>query len=186
MVDFKITLQGPPARAIYLRALFIGWAMAALALLPPAGQAQTFTATVNVGGIPAAVAVNPVTNKTYVASGPITVMDGATNAITSIYAVGFPVAVAVNPVTNKIYFADKASNLGRFIVIDGATNAITNVTDPNANKPVALALNPLTNKIYVANALSNNCDGNRCQHEHNRYGCRRQYSFRYSRESGHQ
>lgn len=56
--------------------------MAALALLPPVRQAQTVTATVNVGSIPAAVAVNPVTNKTYVASGPITVIDGATNAIT--------------------------------------------------------------------------------------------------------
>src|SRR5262249_39751869 len=132
------------------------WALVivvALAHCPLLGQAQTVTTTVAVGSIPAAIAANPVTNKIYVASGPITVIDGATNAITSVNSGGFPVAVAVNPVTNKIYFADKASNPGRVIVIDGTTNAITYVTDPNANEPVALALNPVTNKIYVANGL---------------------------------
>src|SRR5215469_3364366 len=140
-------------RALCLRALLV--CMAAMALLPPAAQTQTVETTVTVP-FPAALAVNPVTNKIYVASSPITVIDGATNAVTSIVAGGFPVAVAANPVTNKIYFADKASNPGSVIVIDGATNAITTVTDPNANEPVALALNPLTNKIYVANGASNN------------------------------
>ncbi len=129
-----------------------------LTLWPSGGRAQNVTATVNIAGgsTPAALAVNPVTNRIYVASGPIAVIDGGTNALTSINAGGFAVAVAVNPVTNKIYFADKASNPGRVIVIDGATNAIANVTDPNANEPVALAVNPVTNKIYVANGLSNN------------------------------
>src|SRR5262249_27405969 len=86
------------------------WALlivVARAHCPLAGQAQPFTAPLAVGSIPAALAANPVTNKIYVASGPITVIDGATNAITSVNSGGFPVAVAVNPVTNKIYFADK-------------------------------------------------------------------------------
>src|SRR4030095_19750 len=88
-----------------------------LTLWPLTGRAQNITATINiaVGSTPAALAVNPVTNKVYVASGPITVIDGATNAIASVNSDGFPVAVAVNPVTNKIYFADKASNPGRVI-----------------------------------------------------------------------
>ncbi len=130
--------------------------VAVLVLCPVAGQAQTVSATIPVGGLPAALAVNPVTNKVYVAGGSIFVIDGATHTFTSINAGGEAIAVAVNPVTNKIYFADIASNPGRVIVIDGATNAITSVVDPNANEPVALALNPVTNKIYVANGLSNN------------------------------
>ena len=79
--------------------------------------------------VPAAVAVNPVTNKIYVAncsSNNVTVIDGATNATTH----GAPpgtilVAVAVNPVTNKIYVANYGSN--NVTVIDGATNATTTV-----------------------------------------------------------
>ena len=152
----KPVLPASLLQAVCFRVLSIGFALAPLTFSPPAGRAQTVTATVNVGSIPAALAVNPVTNKIYVASGPITVIDGATNATASINTGGFPVAVAVNPVTNKIYFADQASVPGRVIVIDGATNSFTTVSDPNANDSVALALNPVTNKIYVANALSNN------------------------------
>ena len=140
-----------------LKPSFPAWLIvAALALCPLAGQAQTVTATLSSGGTPAALAVNPVTNKIYAANGPITVIDGATNAITSIDAGGFLVGVVVNATTNKIYFADIASNPGRVIVIDGTTNAMTTVTDPNGNGPTALALNPVTNKIYVANGYSNN------------------------------
>jgi YVTN family beta-propeller protein len=145
-----------PASLAILRALLTGYVLAVWSFFPGAGQAQTVTATVTAGSIPAAVAANPVTNKIYVASGPITVIDGATNATTSLNSGGFPVAVAVNPVTNKIYFADQASTPGRVIVIDGTTNSVTTISDPNANDSVALALNPVTNKIYVANALSNN------------------------------
>ncbi|HEX9116280.1 MAG TPA: hypothetical protein VGA61_09450 [Anaerolineae bacterium] len=62
---------------------------------------------------PAAVAVNPVTNKIYVAnaiSNDITVIDGATNATTTLAAGSQPMAVAVNPVTNKIHIANSISN----------------------------------------------------------------------------
>ena len=52
-------------------------------------QAQTVTTTVSVGTIPQAVAVNPVTNKIYVANGgsnSVTVIDGATGSTTTINA----------------------------------------------------------------------------------------------------
>ena len=55
------------------------------------------------------MAVNPVTNKIYVAndgSSNVTVIDGATNSTTTV-AAGNPYAVAVNPVTNKIYVANE-------------------------------------------------------------------------------
>ena len=55
----------------------------------PAGSARadTETTTVPTGTAPGAVAVNPVTNKIYVgnrSSGNVTVIDGATNATTTV------------------------------------------------------------------------------------------------------
>jgi YVTN family beta-propeller protein len=75
------------------------------------------TASVATGTDPNAVAVNPVTNKIYVAnqgSNNVTVIDGATNNTTTV-AVGTgpgtgPSAMAVNPTTNQIYVANTASN----------------------------------------------------------------------------
>lgn len=113
--------------------------------------------------VPWAVAVNPVTNKIYIAnflSSNVTVIDGATNTTTTLSdpnAIGLDAyAVALNPVTNKIYVAnnniDRAgTNPGNISVIDGATNSTTTVTDPNAISPVDIAVNQATNKIYVAN-----------------------------------
>jgi DNA-binding beta-propeller fold protein YncE len=115
---------------------------------------------------PVAVAVNPVTNKIYVANrgrypganhGNVTVIDGATNSTTTVTdpSVLAPQAVAVNPATNKIYVAninDSAlSQNGGVTVIDGATNAISNVRDPNAIAPSAVSVDQATNRIYVAN-----------------------------------
>ena len=55
----------------------------------------------------------------------MTVIDGATNATTTVPAGQAPIAVAVNPVTNKIYVANTGSD--NVTVIDGATNATTTV-----------------------------------------------------------
>jgi YVTN family beta-propeller protein len=45
-----------------------------------------------------------------VGSSSVTVIDGATNATTTVGAGGAPFSVAVNPVTNKIYVANFLSN----------------------------------------------------------------------------
>ncbi len=134
------------------------------ALHAPTARADTVTTTVSAGTNPYAVAVNPVTNKIYVAnavSNNVTVIDGATNAATPVSAGSRPVAVAVNPVTNKIYVANcgsacavSGSGNGDVTVIDGATNMTTTVSAGSA--PIAVAVNPVTNKIYVANGVSNN------------------------------
>ena len=63
------------------------------------------TTTVTVGNTPYAVAVNPVTNKIYVAnygSASVTVIDGATNDTTTVAAGTNPYSAAVNSLTNKI------------------------------------------------------------------------------------
>ena len=102
---------------------------------------------------PQAVAVNPLTNKIYVAnwSSNITVIDGATSSITTLSDpnAGDPIAVALNSVTNKIYVANYLSN--NVTVVDGGTDSISTVTDPNAINPDSVAVNSVTNTIYVAN-----------------------------------
>ena len=117
--------------------------------------ATNATITVATGANPIAVAVNPVTNKVYVAnngSANVTVIDGATNATTTVAAGTDPYAVAVNPVTNKVYVANYGS--ASVTVIDGATNATTTVAA--GTNPQAVAVNPVTNKAYVANNGSDN------------------------------
>jgi YVTN family beta-propeller protein len=94
--------------------------------------------------------VNPVTNQVYVTNsniGTVTVINGATNATTSVTVGTVPYAVAVNPVTNTVYVANSSSNT--VTVINGATNATTSVTVGTV--PVAVAVNPVTNQVYVAN-----------------------------------
>ncbi len=114
----------------------------------------------NVQFHPVFAAVNPVTNKLYVAnylSNNITIVDGATNTMTTIGDSNtvVPVALAVNSTTNKIYVVTG----DHVTVIDGATNAMTGVIDPNAVNPNAVVVNEATNKIYVAN-LGDDGQGN--------------------------
>ena len=131
---------------------------------------KTYTTTrITAGVCPSAVAVNPVTNRIYVANagqtsivcgscfnrGSVTIIDGATNAATEIADPNakYPAAIAVNTTTNKIYVAN--SGTGNVTVIDGVTRSTTTITDPNVAAvsfaAYALAVNETTNKIYVVN-----------------------------------
>jgi YVTN family beta-propeller protein len=70
------------------------------------------------------VAVNPVTDKIYVAnsgSNNVTVIAGATNATTTVAVGRTPIALAVNPLTDRIYVANQTS--GDVTVIDGSTTS---------------------------------------------------------------
>src|SRR5271165_6198183 len=137
--------------------------LCSLALALPSA-AQVVVGTVTVGFQPNAVAVNSVTNKTYVVNycgndpncqsniGTVTVIDGATLSTQSVNVGMTPVAVAVNPVTNKIYVANDFGDCGCFstvTVIDGATNNTTTVNVEAV--PYAVAVNSVTDKIYVTN-----------------------------------
>ena len=131
---------------------------------------------------PRALAVDPATNKIYVANqgslmtpttnpGNVTVIDGATNAITTVAdpKAFAPNSLDINSVTNKIYVANQGSllhngtNPGNVTVIDGETNATTTITDPHATTPgggdsrgYGVAVNSTTNKVYVVNEYSHN------------------------------
>jgi DNA-binding beta-propeller fold protein YncE len=128
------------------------------------------TNTVSVGSNPYGVAVNPITNKIYVAnicgndvtcssySGTVTVIDGVGLTTTTVSVGANPYVPVVNSVTNKIYVPNACGNdptcaspsvPGTVTVIDGATNNPTSVTV--GILPDALDVNTATNQIYVAN-----------------------------------
>src|SRR5947209_4338776 len=111
--------------------------------------AQTVHPPIAAGSDPSAIAINPVTNKVYVAndlSNDVTVLDGATGTTTTIAVGTGPQHIAVNPTTNKIYVSNvRASSVS---VIDGATGTV-DATLATGGSGV-ITVNPVTNRIYVA------------------------------------
>ena len=117
---------------------------------------------VQVGNDPRHIAVNPTTNKVYVAntgSNTVSVIGGGgdiTNPphiIKNIRVGNQPDAIAVNPTTNKVYVANTGSNT--VSMIDGKTNNVTSVIKVTGKQPLGIAVNPKTNKVYVANTGNN-------------------------------
>ena len=135
--------------------------------------AQVVTATLATGTDPWAIAVNHNTNKAYVVNkcissgcqtaGTITVIDGATNATSSVTVGLSPYAVALNsnPSANKIYVVNHCGNdpncasRGTVTVVDGATNN-TVATVTVGYYPYAVAVNETTNQAYVVNYCGEN------------------------------
>ena len=97
------------------------------------------------------VAVNPVTNRIYVAAtggSEMTVIDGATLATTPVTFDSTITALAVNPATNRIYVLRGAPYPNDALSqVDGTTLAATTILVANIGK--ALAVNSIANKIYV-------------------------------------
>ena len=124
------------------------WALPALALAFAAPAfPQAAGPTIPAGTAPAAIAINPVTNKLYVAnegSNDVTVIDGSSHATATIPVATRPLWIAVNPETNKVY----VSNFGvpNFMVIDGATNAVG--APQNMGDVGWMAINPVTNTVF--------------------------------------
>ncbi len=99
------------------------------------------TQTVTVGQNPYALAVNPVTNRIYVAnngsSSTVTVIDGADNSTQSVFVGSNPFFVAANPITNKIY-------------ADGSGNTVVVIDEQNEQDiPLDVTITPLPNDVSV-------------------------------------
>ncbi len=77
----------------------------------------------------------------------MTVIDGATNATTTVAAGSFPVLRGGEPGDEQDL--RRELNSANVTVIDGATNATTTVAA--GTLPYSVAVNPVTNKVYVAN-----------------------------------
>jgi YVTN family beta-propeller protein len=131
-----------------------------IVLLAPV-MAQTNLGTVADGAVPSGMAYNPITNKIYVVNmcgndpscgrtspSTVTVIDGATDATTTITVGVRAELAAVNILTNKIYFPNIRDNT--VSIIDGATNLVTAIIDVGSG-PVGVDVNPFTNRIYVTN-----------------------------------
>jgi YVTN family beta-propeller protein len=120
-------------------------------------EAQSFTTAVGVGSAPTALAVNPATNKIYVANSngdSVSVISGLTDTVTSTVTVGTtPSAIAINAITNTIYVANSGS--ANVTVINGATDTVVTTVGVGTT-PSAIAVDPVTNTVYVANSGSNN------------------------------
>src|SRR4051794_21848838 len=132
------------------------------AALMPLGRAalaesQLGTA-IPVGSLPEGIAVNPTTNRVYVAnrgSDTVSVIDGEMNKIVGkpISVGSLPTGIAVNPVTNRVYVTLERDNA--VVVIDGATGSVIGKPIAVGRAPEAVAVNPVTNRVYVANSLDN-------------------------------
>jgi YVTN family beta-propeller protein len=110
----RLLIRWPPARALIL--------LTVLVLVVGAGgpgrgspdavasSGPTVIATIPVGSWPWAVAVNPPTDRVYVAnvgSFNVSVIDGGSNTLQATVPVGTqPCGVTVNPTTNLIYVAN--------------------------------------------------------------------------------
>jgi YVTN family beta-propeller protein len=114
---------------------------------------NNIVATIPLGGglnvsEPEGVAVDPITNRVYVAdsepAGSVWVIDGRTNTLVATIPVGSsPFGVAVNLLTRRVYAANAGDNT--ISVIDERTNTVI------ANVPAAglhVAVDELRNRIY--------------------------------------
>jgi YVTN family beta-propeller protein len=69
---------------------------------------------IRVDSYPVGIAVNPTTNKIYVAnefSNTVSIVDGSTDKIEATVQVGsFPYSIDVNPLNNRVYVANRGSD----------------------------------------------------------------------------
>ena len=122
------------------------------------GRTDTVRITIEVGRDPFALALNPVTNRIYVANaglgifGTVSVINGSNDTLSGSPVVlgDSPHALAINPVTNKIYVINARFEVD---IIDGATNTFTATSFATTgllpSTLTAIAVNPVTNFIYV-------------------------------------
>jgi len=119
------------------------------------GSTNIVVNTITVGLGPAAVAVNPKTNKIYVtvnggcctSGNTVAVVDGSTNAVVDTITVADdPFLIAVNPRTNLIYVTHAGDKI---TVIDGATDTVK-ATFSIGSEARAIAFDQNGKFVYVA------------------------------------
>jgi len=101
----------------------------------------TVVATVRVGWggyEPYGVAVNPTTNRVYVTNegtDNVSVIDGATNAVTATVPVGIhPWGIAFNPTTNRVYVTNNADDTVS-VIGDSPSGPTSKPTPPSTATP---------------------------------------------------
>jgi YVTN family beta-propeller protein len=95
---------------------------------------------------PGAIAVNPDTDRLYVAIDKIYVVDTAIQQVIETISVPSSADIAVNRMTNTIYNVDYSGNVE---VIDGETNEQTALITVFTDDATAIAVDPVQNRVYV-------------------------------------
>jgi YVTN family beta-propeller protein len=160
----RMSLGGLVAAALLISALLGAQAAFAAPTIP--NFAPHLVTNIPVGTTPFGVAVNPETNRIYVADGgggggpdnTVFVISGKSNTLlTKITGLTAPDGVAVNGQTNRIYVTNIGNNT--VSVIDGRTNTVTTPAIPVGADPAEIAVNERTNRIYVTNSFDNTLPG---------------------------
>ncbi len=125
----------------------------------PIWRAVQVSAVIPVGTIPVlnaprAIAVNPTTNRVYVAHEDlkVSVIDAVSNTVVSVIDVPGEwsnqdqMGIAVDPVANRVYVSGETA--GTVSVIDGSSNVVID-SIPVDNHPRHIEVDPTTNRIYV-------------------------------------
>jgi YVTN family beta-propeller protein len=119
-------------------------------VLPGSARAEDVR-SIDVGGTPARVAVNPVTGLGYVTdaqAGTVSVVDPHSAAVAVVVPVGGePGDVAVDTKANRIYVANPPA--GTVVVLDGRTHDLVSVVGAGAGAS-ALAVDEQANRVYAA------------------------------------
>ena len=129
------------------------------------GTSNVIMSNITIGGIPNALAINPITNTIYAAS-PVTdkiyVIDGSTDKlIQNISAGPFVGDMAVDAtdlnsaglifVTNQGILNEGQNGIS---IIDGLTNKVEKNVTTGDSQPIGIGLDPITNRAYVAGSTN--------------------------------
>jgi len=126
-------------------------------LLIGSASAQTVIATIpatnGLQGDPMTMAVNPFTNRLYIAGDGVEVVDQKSNNVLQTISVGGGSLsdIAIDPVRRMAYVFDESSTAGPALyALNLTNNTIANSLVTNSGyPPPMLALNPVTNRLYV-------------------------------------
>ena len=113
---------------------------------------KKFISGFNTGSYPVGIAMNPITNKIYVAnqySNTVSVFDAKTDKLISTVQTGiFPYSIDANQFNNRIYVTNRGSN--DVTVIDGSTDSVIDKIAVGKS-PVQVAVDQSSNWVYVTN-----------------------------------
>ncbi|QKV76581.1 YncE family protein [Amycolatopsis sp. Hca4] len=142
-------------RQLSRRTLFALVTAGASALVQPAAARAEDVRTVELGGAPAGIAVNPVTGLGYVTdaqAGTLSVVDPRSLSVVDVVRVGGePGDVASDPKTGRIYVANPPG--GTVVVLDGRTLDLVSVIGAGAGAS-ALAVDETANRVYAASGTT--------------------------------
>ncbi|MGW4482113.1 cytochrome D1 domain-containing protein [Rhodococcus triatomae] len=144
-----------PARALATSAA-AGLSISIALLAIPAANADSVIATLKVGTFPESVAITPDGTHAYVtntSSQTVSVIDTATNAVTSTIPVGAANAVVITPDSTRAYVRNQGG--GGVSVIDTATNTVTSTIPlPWSSSPATIAIAPNGAFLYATSGDS--------------------------------